>query len=218
MFGFRFWRGLDGFSKELVALVDGLYPTALRLTRNPSDADDLIQETILKAYRFRDQFNEGSNLRAWLFKILLNTYINQYHKDRREREKVLGDKDFSEIEDRYIEEWSESAFGQQRLPFSEEMSDEVLKAMNELLPEYRIVIELVDIQGFSYTEAAEIVGHPVGTVMSRLSRGRAQLKSALLDYARREGYLRRNEPQREQPETSTVRDIEVARKKKAREA
>ena len=190
MFGLHLWKRTDDFSRELLKNTDSLYSTAMRLTRNPADAEDLVQETFLKAYRAKDSFESGSNLRAWLFKILHNTFINDYHHRQREKNRFDTSADFSDMEERLADQWSESNYGLQRLPFSDEMSMEVRQALEDLPSQFRVVVELIDLQDFSYAEAAEIIGHPIGTVMSRLARGRKMLQSALQEYAIQEGILK----------------------------
>ena len=195
MFG---WFGLgrnarDDFTRRAMELMDSLYSTAVRMTGDPKDAEDLVQDAYLRAYRFKDKFEEGTNLKAWMFKIMTNVYINRYRRGRKEKDLLIKDFDFSEIESRFIENWSASDLSRVDLPFNEGMSDEVRQAFEELPQNFRAVVDLVDLQELSYAEAAQILDCPIGTVMSRLSRGRRLLKKALADYAYREGVIRQSD-------------------------
>jgi len=168
-----------------------LYGTALRLTRNPADADEVVQETFLRAYRSFDQFEQGTNLKAWLYKILTNTFISSYRKKQREPQTVSADanEDFS-LYDRLVEaNVSPEAELLDRIP------DEEVKQALEAIPEqFRTAVLLADVEGFSYQEIAEITGVAIGTVMSRLHRGRKALQRALWDYAKQRGMVTEEEP------------------------
>ena len=163
--------------------MDALYAAALRMTRNPSDAEDLLQETYLKAYRAFERFDEGSNLRAWLFRILTNTYINVYRA--RQRQPLVEGMD--DIETLHLYR-TIAPVGQVPSRSAEEevlalITDARVKAALESIPDtFRITVLLADVEGFSYAEIAEITGVPVGTVMSRLHRGRKSLEKALSPY------------------------------------
>jgi RNA polymerase sigma-70 factor (ECF subfamily) len=177
------------FEAAAVPYVDALYNTALRMTRNPQDAEDLVQETYLKAYKYYDKFEEGTNLKAWLFKILKNTFINSYRKKQQAPPKA----DFADIEESF-ETIVRDDGGAARTP-EEELLEKVLdedvqQAIEELPHDYRMVVLLADLEGFAYKEIADILEIPVGTVMSRLYRGRRLLEEALLKYAREHGYIR----------------------------
>lgn len=179
----------DPFFAEALVHVDALYRTALRLTRNPADAEDLVQETYLRAHRFRNSFTPGTNLRAWLFRILTNSFINDYRKKNRQPDLV----DVGELEDYYLfRRIKESGDGIGTDPEDTVMrmflDDEVRQALEELPEQYRIPVLLADVEGFSYKEIAEITDTPMGTVMSRLHRGRKQLQKKLWDYAESRGY------------------------------
>jgi RNA polymerase sigma-70 factor (ECF subfamily) len=182
------------FERAALPFVDSLYNTAYRMTRNPEDAEDLVQETYLKAYKYRDKFEEGTNLKAWLFKILKNTFINSYRK----KQQAPPQSDFAEIEEAFENQVSEDAAGQMKNPEDEllehVLDEDVQRALDSLPADYRMVVLLADLEGFSYREIAEILEIPVGTVMSRLYRARKLLESAMLLYAREHGYLRDGEP------------------------
>jgi RNA polymerase sigma-70 factor (ECF subfamily) len=185
-------QGADGAEFEAAAMpyLDSLYNTAYRMARNSEDAEDLVQETYLKAYRSYAQFTPGTNLKAWLFKILKNTFINEY----RRRQAVPPVTDFAEIEGGFESQLAEGAAPPALNPEEEilevSFDEGVQRALDELPPDYRMAVLLADIEGFSYKEIAEILEIPVGTVMSRLYRGRKLLEEAMLRYAREHNYLR----------------------------
>ena len=180
-----------GFQAEAMQYAPQLYSAALRMTRNPSDAEDLVQETFLKAYRSFGTFEEGSNLRAWLYRILTNTYINMYRaRQRRPQETDLGD-----VEDLYlykrigsIEAALASRSAEDQL-FDLFTDDEVKQALEDLPENFRLPVLLADVEGFSYKEIAEMLDIPIGTVMSRLHRGRKAMQRALVEFARERGLL-----------------------------
>jgi len=186
-------RGWD-FEAAAMPYLDPLYNAAYRMARNPQDAEDLVQETYLKAYKYYDKFEEGTNLKAWLFKILKNTFINSYRKKQQAPPKA----DFADIEESFETIVRDDSGQQARTP-EEELLEKVLDedvqhAIEELPHDYRMVVLLADLEGFSYKEIADILEIPVGTVMSRLYRGRRLLEEALLKYARGHGYIRDGEP------------------------
>ena len=169
-----------------------LYAAALRLTRNQADAEDLVQETFLKAYRGFHRFEEGSNLRAWLYRILTNNYINAYRSKQRRPE----ESDLADVEDLYLyrrlgnlEQTLASRSAEDQL--MDLFTDDEVKAALEDLPEnFRLPVLLADVEGFSYREIADILEVPIGTVMSRLHRGRKALEKALYESVRRRGIVR----------------------------
>jgi RNA polymerase sigma-70 factor (ECF subfamily) len=175
---------------EALTYLDSLYRTALRLSRNPHDAEDLVQETYLRALRALDQFQEGTNLRAWLFKILTNTFINQY----RQRARTPRSESIDEVEDFYLYQHLIDSGVQPGTSEPEQdvldrlVDDDIIKALEELPVPFRQVVLLADVEGFAYKEIADILDIKIGTVMSRLHRGRRRLQQALLPYLQRSGY------------------------------
>ena len=166
-----------------------LYKSALRMTRSVEDAEDLIQETYLKAYKYYARFSEGTNFKAWLFKIMKNTFINSYRKKKLQPPKV----DFDEIQEGLEETLMDKALNSLIDPESSltaiDMDHEVREALLSLPHDYKMVVLLADLEGFAYKEIAEILAVPVGTVMSRLYRGRRMLEKALLSFGRRYNYV-----------------------------
>jgi len=181
----------ERFADLAMPYMSALYSAALRMTRNPSDAEDLVQETYLRAYRGFGGFRDGTNLKAWLYRILTNTFINTYRaKQRRPSETAL-----EETEDFFLYRrlGGADAAAMQRTPESEVLDaipEAVVKDAVEALPEqFRMAVLLADVEGFSYKEIAEIMAVPIGTVMSRLHRGRKQLQRSLWDFGRERGLL-----------------------------
>ncbi len=184
------------FEAEALAHLDSLYGGALRMTRNPQDAEDLVQETFLKAFRARDRFTPGTNLRAWLYRIMTNTYISSYRsKQRRPQESWSEDVTDYQLAEAgsHSSEGLRSAEAEalDRLPDSA-----VKEALASLREDYRMAVYLADVEGFAYKEIAEIMETPIGTVMSRLHRGRRQLRELLADHAREIGMVRDESPSR----------------------
>jgi RNA polymerase sigma-70 factor (ECF subfamily) len=178
----------ERFERDVVPLLPSLYSAALRMTRNPADAEDLVQETTLRAYRGFAGFQEGTNLKAWLYRILTNTFINSYRKKQREPQTVPDDN----VEDWYLYDRlaAQSSESSAETTVLESMPDEDVKAALDALPEgYRMAVLLADVEGFSYREIADILEIPIGTVMSRLHRGRRALEKALWEKARGRGLV-----------------------------
>ena len=178
------------FEREALQYLDQLYAGALRMTRNPADAEDIVQETYAKAYASFHQFTPGTNLKAWLYRILTNTYINSYRKKQREPQLSDGEN----VEDWQLaraESHTSSGLKSAETVALENLPDsDVKEALQQLAPDFRLAVYLADVEGFSYKEIAEIMGPPIGTVMSRLNRGRTQLRGLLADYARDRGVKR----------------------------
>ena len=172
------------FVDDAMEHMNGLYSAALRMTRNPSDAEDLVQETYLKAYRAYESFTAGTNLRAWMYRILTNTYINQYRaKQRRPDESELGDLEEFYLYRRVGELGSTVGRSAEDELFDWFTDDEVKAALDSLPENFRLAVYLADVEGFAYKEIADITDVPIGTVMSRLHRGRKALHKALYDHA-----------------------------------
>ena len=191
--------------------VNPLYSAALRLTKNERDAEDLVQDTFLRAYRFFDKFERGTNIKAWLFKILTNTFINRYRRSVKERTIVEGS-ERDAVHERFISrEATEYAANPEQFFFDRLLSDDVLRAVESLPVDFRMVVILADLQEFSYKEIAEILDVPVGTVMSRLYRGRRLLQKALAGYAVVSGVLRA-------PDDGAALDLEAYRRRRGKTA
>ncbi len=210
-------KGLFGKNKEALAFeaealphVHALYGAAMRLTRSPEDAEDLVQETFLKAYKAWEQFETGTNCKAWLFRILTNTFINKYRRRVKERE-ILEGQQAPAAEHHLVHLPSKRpTLDPEGAMADRTLSDEVLQALDKVPVDFRTVVVLSDIEGFSYKEIADIVEIPVGTVMSRLFRGRRILQEQLFDYAVQEGILK---PKQDSGETL---DLDDYRKRRAR--
>ena len=179
----------ERFERDVLPLLPSLYGAAMRMTRNRSDAEDLVQETYLRAYRGFGGFQEGTNLKAWLYRILTNSYINTYRKKQREPQTVDGPEDVDEwylydrLGGRSVEDSAEATV-------LDTIPDQAVKDAVESLPErFRLPVLLADVEGFSYKEIAEIMDTPIGTVMSRLHRGRKALEKALWDTAKERGFV-----------------------------
>ena len=177
------------FEADALQYMNQLYSAALRYTKNPSDAQDLVQDTYAKAYVSFHQFEPGTNLKAWLYRILTTTFINTYRKDQRR----------PQFSDQELEDWqiadasshtSDQGKSAEDVVLENLPDNDIKRALAEIPEEFRIAVYLADVEGFSYKEIAEIVGVPTGTVMSRLHRGRKQLREKLTDYARELGYVK----------------------------
>lgn len=180
----------DPFSDEVMTHLDALYGVACKMARNPTEAEDLVQDTIVRAIRGRDQFAAGTNLKAWLFRILTNTYINKYRRGGLERS-VLDGPDADPLADGWV---SASTMRQLREPeqvaLLPVLEGEIQRALGEVPPDFRLAVLLCDVEELSYEEAAQVMGCPVGTVMSRLHRGRKILQRVLYDQAVAMGIIR----------------------------
>lgn len=181
----------EDFTKDAMQYAPQLFATALRMTRNRADAEDLVQETFLKGWRAFDSYQQGTNLRAWLFRIMTNTFINKYNSQQRRPQET----ELDEVEELYLFRRM-GAFDQSKMTHSAEdqmlelfTDDEVKNAIEELPETFRIPVLLSDVEGFSYKEIAEMLDVPIGTVMSRLHRGRKAMQKMLYEYAKERGLV-----------------------------
>ena len=197
------------FTEQAMDLMPSLYSAALRMTRNPSDAEDLVQETYLKAYRGFGSFEQGTNLKAWLYRILTNTFINRYRAAKRRPDET----DLDDVEDFYLyrrlgglEEARAGRSAEDEL--MDMFSEAEVKAAVDALPEqFRMAVLLADVEGFSYKEIASILDIPIGTVMSRLHRGRKNLQKALYEFATTQGLITDDDEPVETPGGTTSTQV-----------
>lgn len=176
----------ESFEKEIIPHLNALYNFALQLSSNPNDAKDLVQNTIVKAYRFYHTFEKGTNAKAWLFRILNNTYINRYRKENRKPD-LVNFKEVSSFFENIRAERTDTSNLEHRI-YRELVNDNISEAINNLREKYRTVVLLCDLEDFTYEEISNMLDIPIGTVRSRLHRGRLELKKQLLNYARKKGY------------------------------
>lgn len=177
------------FEREAMPLLDQMYSAALRTTRNPTDAEDLVQETYAKAFAAFHQYRPGTNLKAWMYRILTNTYINSYRKKQRQP----LESDAAEVEDYQLARAAQHSSSGLRSAETEALDhlpdSDIKKALASIGEDFRMAVYLADVEGYAYKEIAEIMDTPIGTVMSRLHRGRRQLRDLLTDYALERGFI-----------------------------
>jgi RNA polymerase sigma-70 factor (ECF subfamily) len=179
-------RKQEDFNEEIIPHLDALYNFALRLTTDPNDAEDLVQDTIVKAYRFFNSYEKGTNAKAWLFRILKNSYINNYRKQSKKPQEV----DYDEVATFYETvraERTETSDLEDKM-FRELIDDDISKALDAIPEDFRTVVLLCDVEDFTYEEIANMLDVPIGTIRSRLHRGRNLLKTQLMEYARKRGF------------------------------
>ena len=208
----------EAFKKEALVHLDALYGVALRLIKNERDAEDLVQDTFLKAYNHFDKYQQGTNCKAWLFKILTNTFINRYRKKQKERVYLVED-DERPLYERFAAKADsplERSVDSEEQLYHRVFADEVRDALELVPQDFRIVVLLADLQDFSYKEIAEIMDCPIGTVMSRLYRGRRLLQRQLVDYAVEQGYLTMD-PRQGDEEGKLMSLAEYRRKRRLRD-
>jgi RNA polymerase sigma-70 factor (ECF subfamily) len=207
-------REVDSFTEEALSHMDAMYGVACRLTRNPTEAEDLVQDALVKAMRARDQFHAGTNLKAWMFRILTNTFINKYRRGGLERSVLEGPE-----ADPLVDGWvSASTMRQLRDPeqiaLRPIVEGEVGKALDALPTEFKLAVILCDVEEFSYEEIAEIMGCPIGTVMSRLHRGRKLLQKSLYSHALAMGIVKGEDEIFEGAKKSEPTDLATFRARK----
>lgn len=176
----------DDFNEEIIPHLDALYNFALRLTSDPNEAEDLVQDTVVKAYRFFSSYEKGTNAKAWLFRILKNSYINNYRKKSKKPQQV----DYDEVSTFYETVRAErtNTSDLEDKMYRELMDDDITGALEQLPEDFRTVVLLCDVEGFTYEEIANMLDVPIGTIRSRLHRGRNLLKAQLMQYAQQRGF------------------------------
>jgi RNA polymerase sigma-70 factor, ECF subfamily len=204
---------VDSFEVEMLGHLDTLYGVSCRMTRSTAEAEDLVQDTVVKAMRARDQFQPGTNLKAWLLRILTNTFINRYRRGGLERD-LLDGPDADALTDGWI---SVSTMRAMRDPETQALSPlveaEVQRALDELPAEFRVAVVLSDVEELSYKEIADAMGCPIGTVMSRLHRGRRMLQKSLREHAIAMGIVSEDAPE-SRPATDAPADLAAYRRRK----
>jgi RNA polymerase sigma-70 factor, ECF subfamily len=206
------------FERQALVHVDALFGAAYRLTRNARDAEDLVQDSLLRAYKFWDSFQQDSNCKAWLLRIVTNTFINEYQRRKRSREVLDAATAEQDATDGVL---VHAAAHDRQSPdqalMQASVSDDVQRALDQLPDDFRTAVILCDMQGLSYKEIAEIMETPVGTVMSRLFRGRKLLAKALREFAVAEGYVKEEDENSAVTKTDDTIDLQKYRAAKARE-
>jgi RNA polymerase sigma-70 factor (ECF subfamily) len=206
------------FERQAMPHIDSLYGAAYRLTRNPRDAEDLVQDSLLRAYRFWESFEQNSNCKAWLLRIVTNTFINEYQRRKRSREILDAATAEQEATDGVLVHASaHDKMSPDKALLEASVSDDVQRALEALPEDFRTAVILCDMQGLSYKEIAEIMECPVGTVMSRLFRGRKLLAAGLREFALAEGYVKPAAPEAKDGDKDKTIDLEKYRATRARE-
>lgn len=214
LLGFRKPRQLDEFEALIENHLDGLFGVALRYTRDRALAEDLVQDTVVRALRFRDRFEPGTNFKAWVYTILTHTFIHRYRRQKREREILDGQNRADVDRQLHSEQSREFATRPEHAYLENLLSDDVLKALDSIPDDFRTVVVLCDIEGLSYKDIADVVGCPVGTVMSRLYRGRRMLEGKLFGLALEQGIVRKK-PEAAPGRERQVLDISSFRRRKS---
>jgi RNA polymerase sigma-70 factor (ECF subfamily) len=205
------------FERQALVHTDSLYGAAYRLTRNARDAEDLVQDSLLRAYRFWDSFEQDSNCKAWLLRIVTNTFINEYQRKKRSREVLDAATAEQDATDGVLVQASASdRQSPEKALLERSVSDDVQRALDNLPDDFRTAVVLCDVQGLSYKEIADIMQTPVGTVMSRLFRGRKLLAAALREFALAEGYVREENTKQNLADQKTI-DLEAYRANRVKE-
>jgi|SRR3954451_17349211 RNA polymerase sigma-70 factor (ECF subfamily) len=200
------------FERTALVHLDAMYGAAYRLTRNPRDAEDLVQDALLRAYRFWDSFQQDSNCKAWLLRIVTNTFINEYQRKKRSREVLdAATSEQTATDGVLVHAEANDKVSPEQAMLAASVSDDVQRALQQLPDDFRTAVILCDMQGLSYKEIAEIMECPVGTVMSRLFRGRKLLAAALKDFAVNEGYVKPTEAKSETIDLEKYRADKKAR-------